>query len=331
MFIQDHNGEWSGLLDTRKIGAYISRLRKERDMTQAELAERLNISHQAVSKWERGESLPDIGTIPAVAALFGLTVDELLRADTPAIPSPREEPQEAPLGAGGIVERLAAGEPEQAAALINDGEARAEDLAEVAPIVKASTLSQVAKHLDRSRISWDLAVRLAPFLPEASLEELVRHAMEDRTDWQVVVQLAPFIGRRLLSELTEQTMAGTLDYRLIVSLAPFLDPSSLDRLIARAEDDGLEWQPVLALAPFLSRETLTRLTERAADGALDPARLIGLAPFLDRGTIARLLKRIDLEQAGPELAAGLAPFLDQTTLASLVRGMLERSKPDSHS
>ena len=51
------------MLNQRQIGAYISKLRKEKDMTQGQLADELNISHQAVSKWERGDSLPDIGTL----------------------------------------------------------------------------------------------------------------------------------------------------------------------------------------------------------------------------------------------------------------------------
>lgn len=68
------------MLDLRKIGAYISKLRKDQDWTQLELADQLNVSHQAVSKWERGESLPDIGTLPQVAGLFGRTVDDILNA-----------------------------------------------------------------------------------------------------------------------------------------------------------------------------------------------------------------------------------------------------------
>ena len=43
------------MLDMRKVGTYISGLRKQKDMTQVELADMLNVSHQAVSKWERGE------------------------------------------------------------------------------------------------------------------------------------------------------------------------------------------------------------------------------------------------------------------------------------
>ena len=58
------------MLDARLIGSYISRLRKEADLTQSELSDRLNVTHQAVSKWERGESLPDIGTLMELAKVF---------------------------------------------------------------------------------------------------------------------------------------------------------------------------------------------------------------------------------------------------------------------
>ena len=54
------------------------RLRKELKLTQAELAEKINYSDKAVSKWERGESVPDIAVLKAIADLFGVTVDFLI-------------------------------------------------------------------------------------------------------------------------------------------------------------------------------------------------------------------------------------------------------------
>ena len=56
----------------------IKRLRKERDLTQEALADFLGVSFQAVSKWERGESYPDIEMLPEIAVHFGVSVDELL-------------------------------------------------------------------------------------------------------------------------------------------------------------------------------------------------------------------------------------------------------------
>ena len=69
----------------KQLGANIVTFRKRIGLTQAKLAERLNYSDKAVSKWERGESMPDVLTLVQLAELFDTTVDELLR-DPDAIP-----------------------------------------------------------------------------------------------------------------------------------------------------------------------------------------------------------------------------------------------------
>ena len=58
-------------------------LRRRKSITQAELAQSLNYSDKAVSKWERGESLPDIVVLKAVADTFGVTVDYLISDEHP--------------------------------------------------------------------------------------------------------------------------------------------------------------------------------------------------------------------------------------------------------
>lgn len=65
------------------IAGNIGQLRRDAGMTQLELAEYLNYSDKAVSKWERGESVPDIVTLKAIADRFSVSVDYLLRADHP--------------------------------------------------------------------------------------------------------------------------------------------------------------------------------------------------------------------------------------------------------
>lgn len=61
-----------------KLGQEIAELRKQNNMTQAEVADALHISYQAVSKWERGESFPDITLLPKIAELFQISIDHLL-------------------------------------------------------------------------------------------------------------------------------------------------------------------------------------------------------------------------------------------------------------
>lgn len=64
----------------KSMGEIISTLRKEKGMTQKELADMLNITDKAVSKWERDISYPDTQTIPKLAEIFGVSIEELMNA-----------------------------------------------------------------------------------------------------------------------------------------------------------------------------------------------------------------------------------------------------------
>lgn len=73
-------------MDAVRTGGLIAQMRKEKELTQKDLAEKLHVSVQAVSKWERGLSCPDIGLLEPLAEELGLTVTELLageRGQTP--------------------------------------------------------------------------------------------------------------------------------------------------------------------------------------------------------------------------------------------------------
>ena len=75
------------------IGKRIAHLRKEKGLTQEELAQHMGISPQAVSKWENDQTCPDISALPKLARLFDVTVDELLEGKE-ALPAVRVLPPE---------------------------------------------------------------------------------------------------------------------------------------------------------------------------------------------------------------------------------------------
>ena len=61
------------------FGAMIATMRKEKGMTQLELAEKMGVTDKAVSKWERDLSFPDVNSIPRLAEIFNVTVDEMMQ------------------------------------------------------------------------------------------------------------------------------------------------------------------------------------------------------------------------------------------------------------
>lgn len=78
-------------VDTKKISVFIAQLRKEKGMSQKDLAEQLRVSEKAVRKWERGLSLPDIVFLQPMADIFGVTVSELLGGERAAEKEPEAE------------------------------------------------------------------------------------------------------------------------------------------------------------------------------------------------------------------------------------------------
>lgn len=68
-------------MENEKMGQLISELRKSNQMTQKDLAVKLNVSDKAVSKWERGLSCPDISLLLPLSDILGLTIEELLNGE----------------------------------------------------------------------------------------------------------------------------------------------------------------------------------------------------------------------------------------------------------
>ena len=68
------------MVDTKKVGVFIAQCRKEHNWTQKELGEKLGVTDKAVSKWENGTSDPSTSNLIAIAELYGVSSEELLRS-----------------------------------------------------------------------------------------------------------------------------------------------------------------------------------------------------------------------------------------------------------
>lgn len=68
-------------MDQIKIGQFIAQCRKEKNMTQRQLAEALGISDKTISKWETGKGLPEAGFMTPLSEILGITVNELLTGE----------------------------------------------------------------------------------------------------------------------------------------------------------------------------------------------------------------------------------------------------------
>ena len=81
-------------MDAQKCGEFITELRKEKNLTQKDLANELNVSDKAISRWETGKGFPDVDSLQSLSKFFSVTINELLageKAETKTIEEIAEE------------------------------------------------------------------------------------------------------------------------------------------------------------------------------------------------------------------------------------------------
>lgn len=99
-----------------KFAQNFTTLRKEKGYTQASVAEKLSVSSQAVSKWENGDSMPDVSLLGDIADLFGVTIDELFGRENKEKVTVIDPPKG---DYSGYLLRIDAGSPDGAHAKVN--------------------------------------------------------------------------------------------------------------------------------------------------------------------------------------------------------------------
>lgn len=325
------------MFDTVKVGRIISQKRKEHNMTQMQLADALGISFQAVSNWERGNSMPDISKLPELAELFGCSIEELLGGGTSA----------------GNVEKMTKGED------LSLGE-----LADIAPVLPPDVLDKAAASAlsedgddDEAETDEEPEDFDEPDDEDAEDEDEDNDEDDDddapmRARWwrdregadayiarggkkprffifksgktgdkkgdkrrskriRELVCLAPFLSEERLAELVKDLQDDGFTVSELVPLAPFLSEEDLDALAQAAAADGGE---LAALAPFLSQETLKRLAER---GGVKSGQLVALAPFLSREALEELV--LKALECGERIPRGLYPFLSERAIVEILK------------
>lgn len=262
------------MFDNVKISKRIRQARIDKNMTQMNLADAMGVSYQAVSNWERGNSLPDISKLEELCTVLGLTLQELL----------------------GIEESNTAAKAAQEEALTM------EELTEVAPMLPPQTVKEhVEQERKRKKISISAIADIAPFLDEEYLDQLVSDA--DVSDLDCLDEIAPFLGKQTLEKLVETVDAASA---VLDDVLCFLDKGSVNRLIRRCFAAG-NMDTVEEAAPFASKEGLDAMVNDYIAGNRKDD-LEGLYPFLSKSARQKLARYM-LESGNMDGLGDIAAFL----------------------
>ena len=161
----------------KEVGKRITEGRRAKGMTQMALADALGISYQAVSSWENGRTMPDISKLPEISEILGISVDEILGKEAPAVQ----------------------------AALTNDTEAvlTPEDIAEAAPILPDERVEEmVEKQMepDAVELDYDAVEPLLNYLDEDTCGKIF-HRLYENGDYTKMVKMLDYVEEDAVDEV----------------------------------------------------------------------------------------------------------------------------------
>ena len=278
------------MFDTMKTAKKIRDARIAKNMTQMNLADAMGVSYQAVSNWERGNSMPDISKLEDLCRVLDISLNELL----------------------GMEKETAAVNK-----IMNEESLTVEELANVAPILPPEQMeAQTRKATEgKGKFNVKALAEIAMFMDDDLLEELIGEAQVDSLE--DLAPLAPFMDSDLLDQLVKKAPRG--DVRGIIALAPFLDEDTLDWIIGQC-DKAVDGKLISELAPFLSEVALDHLVKNC-DMELDKKLVEELAPFLSEETIDTLADR-QIARGNVKALTGLYPFMGSDTVRKVAKALM---------
>ncbi len=227
------------MFNMEKVGQNISELRKAKNMTQMELADKLNISFQAVSNWERGNSMPDISKLPELSSLFEVTIDALLGEQSPLVQSAAKNEIDDYLAHNTITP---------------------DELAHIAPILKPAQVNNLSENINFTTLKE--LEDLIPFLSGNIKRKLTLQAIE-KEDYDAIEILAPFADRQLLGDFAMKMIANE-KYKYLDTVFPFLNKDVRYKL-AELLYQKLGISGLADIAPFLGNDFLDKIAMKALE------------------------------------------------------------------
>jgi transcriptional regulator with XRE-family HTH domain len=221
------------MFEMKSIGRKIAMLRKEKNLTQMELADMLNISYQAVSNWERGETMPDISKLPELAQIFNHSIDEILGNQQSTK----------------IIENIIEDN------LIED-EISMEDFKSVAPLLKPTQISEISKEINITDNINDM-VDYLPFVSREVAEKLVLKAIELNYEFNGVANALPFVGREVADAIAQNGIDS--NQILLDVFLPFVSRECAEKLVLKAIELNYEFKSLTNAIPFVSKEVADKI------------------------------------------------------------------------
>ena len=276
------------MFDVKMVAAKLREARIKKNMTQNNLADELGISFQAVSNWERGNSLPDISKYEDLCQILDIDLEYLLGISTDTQ----------------TVSKLLDRRKKEISVPIT-----IKEIAPVIPLVPPNELKEVVEDsIDKADITIGEFSMMAPFLDEETINKLSENIAA--TNISELTSIAPFISQHHLDKMSENITATSISE--LTNIAPFVSQHCLDKMSENIAATNIS--ELTSIAPFVSQHCLDKMSENIA--ATNISELTSIAPFVSQPHLDKMCECINPSKTSELLQ--IAPFLSPTVFANLV-------------
>lgn len=217
------------MFDISKFGGYLSRLRKKADMTQAELADKLNLTIQDISRYENGDSFPEVTALREIADVFGIPLDTLIQSGGPTADEAK------------ILRDMAVGAEAVRAESISS-------IVGVAPLLRPSVLDKLSACLSRQNVDISHIVELAEYLSDEGVKNMIDNMDSDTIEPTLLSKLAPLLDDTSILAIFQKILDGNMPVENLKIIRPYA--KFLDTMIEAAVVEGaLPWEAMAMLHP----------------------------------------------------------------------------------
>lgn len=313
-------------IDNRAVGKNIAAMRMHAGMTQQQLAGALNVSHQAVSKWENGAAVPDIQTLLELTQMFGVSMEQLLNGEIAFEEETfeGEAPSNEPFGLGKwIRDEIGEDTVNALRSATDNARKKLQDFGEIA----GKTMNDIGEFAGKT-VS-DITDKAQDMFHRAVKSSTVRdegcEAFYEETAEEAQPAPAPQADQTPDAQEHAPIQDAQINFENILSMAPFMSREKLCEIVLRLTSIG-DWESVLKIAPFLNRPTVQTLVKRCMDCPADRRVLKRLAPFAGADCLYELILE-NLSAVDWDTLKSLAPFLQRSMVDALTEYMLTGAMP----
>lgn len=349
--------EEEDMFSMERVGKKIAQLRKGKNMTQLELADLMGVSFQAVSNWERGNSMPDISKLPELADIFGVSIDEILGMRSELVNSaaegrleeyvkdntitPKElnraavvlKPEQVDIAMSKAVDDcIKKAEEEKSAEKSSEnaaedkpscGQSPAEDeKKESSPAEDKLPGGEDGSRSEKSGSDKDIDIGLS------GLEETLQYATSKSVDKILksvggvlrgigLGRYARFASDDMVKDTVRKESKNNGD---ISSLLPFMDEEDVLELAKEALKNG---ESVSAYLPFMDEEDVGDLAKEAfKTGGTESVK--PYLPFMDEKDVSELAKATLRNGGTAKDIEKYLPFMDEDDASELIKRFLKK-------